>query len=79
MQAVSTFTDEMKKFFDKVGKAFGKKEDEDEPEEEEEEEEEKKKKGSGPAPNPHPVIIENLGKFIYREFESEAELFAYVE
>jgi len=35
--------------------------------------------GGGSAPNPHPFALENMGDFVFKEFDTEADLFAYVE
>ena len=94
MRAISTFNDEMARFFEKAGAALGGGDDkdaEDKPKEEEEVKEEEEKEtntfsapkklintGGGGAPNPHPVILEQLGEFKFEEFETEADLFAYV-
>ena len=33
----------------------------------------------GNAPNPHPFSVDNMGELIFKEFDTESDLFAYVK
>ena len=35
--------------------------------------------GGGAAPDPHPIVLENLGDFVYHEFETQEDMFNYVQ
>ena len=91
MRSLTSFMDQMVKFFEEAGAALGPSEEGAEaapPDPSAMQEDNPNifkppadliEAGGGPAPNPHPPLPEKFGNFQYKVFETEADLFAYVE
>ena len=93
LRGIKTFMQEMEAFFELANSAFGGNKEKEEEEEEKKGgmlgggednggfkiPKNLNTMAGGPAPNPHPIDPEKLGDFKFREFDSEEDMFAYVE
>ena len=94
LRGIKTFMAEMEAFFELANSAFGADKEKEEAAEEEEKKggmmggednggfkipKALNTMAGGPAPNPHPIDPDKLGHFTFREFDSEEDMFEYVQ